>query len=643
MLGNRSICRVSAAIIITFCIVMFCPLVFDVSSVYASEAFDTESYKVELTVNEDNTIDVKEVITVDFKMGRHGIFRNIPYRGTIVPKYKGKKYKMEAVMRLKDFDVEGHQFDVSDSNGQKVIKIGDPDSYVEGRQKYVITYKAVIFEDPFKEFDFIYYNILPHNWPTDINKADVKIILPKGVDRKDIKIFSGKYGNRSEGNVKWKAENAANGSMIIKVRADGLEEKEGITLYSILPQGYFEDAANFNLYNWGMIAAAVIMAVLAFFIWFKNGRDPKIIKTVEFYPPDGLDPVQIGYMIDKSVGNKEMVALIIYMANKGYFEIEEIKNEKGKTVDFILSRTNISPTMEKSYVVKLYNSIFNYGETVSYENLSIDFWEEFKNICDEAEGNADMEDLKNYNGKSLKSRILCLLADVLAIGSMIAFACFLSPLGDKAIILGVVFAVLSIGHAILSYIVIDKKDYYSKSKFFVMSVISLGIGASAAILAGIITKIGTQSFVSGIIVGVAQMFIIFFGKYGKALSEEGSRVYGRVLGFKDYIQKAETDRLKMLVEENPDYFYNVLPYAYVLGLSDKWINKFKTISVPPPIWGSDMSGLYMGSFLMYANSRSVSGLGEYQASISDSSDSGVFGGGGGFSGGGFGGGGGGSW
>ena len=113
----------------------------------------------------------------------------------------------------------------------------------------MITYKAVIFEDPFKEFDFIYYNILPHNWPTDINKADVKIILPKGVDRKDIKIFSGKYGNRSEGNVKWKAENAANGSMIIKVRVDGLEKKEGITLYSILPQGYFKDAANFNLYK----------------------------------------------------------------------------------------------------------------------------------------------------------------------------------------------------------------------------------------------------------------------------------------------------------------------------------------------------------------------------------------------------------
>ena len=64
MLGNRRICRVSAALIITFCIVMFCPLVFDVSSVYASEAFDTESYKVELTVNEDNTIDVKKVIMV---------------------------------------------------------------------------------------------------------------------------------------------------------------------------------------------------------------------------------------------------------------------------------------------------------------------------------------------------------------------------------------------------------------------------------------------------------------------------------------------------------------------------------------------------------------------------------------------------
>ncbi len=46
-----------------------------------------------------------------------------------------------------------------------------------------------------------------------------------------------------------------------------------------------------------------------------------------------------------------------------------------------------------------------------------------------------------------------------------------------------------------------------------------------------------------------------------------------MLGFKDYIQKVETDRLKMLVEENPDYFYNVLPYAYVLSVFQiKWIN-----------------------------------------------------------------------
>ena len=33
----------------------------------------------------------------------------------------------------------------------------------------------------------------------------------------------------------------------------------------------------------------------------------------------------------------------------------------------------------------------------------------------------------------------------------------------------------------------------------------------------------------------------------------------------------------MMVEKNPNFYYDVLPYAYVLGVSDKWIKNLDVV------------------------------------------------------------------
>ena len=43
---------------------------------------------------------------------------------------------------------------------------------------------------------------------------------------------------------------------------------------------------------------------------------------------------------------------------------------------------------------------------------------------------------------------------------------------------------------------------------------------------------------------------------------------------------AEKNQLEMLVEQNPNYYYDILPYAYVLNVSKKWIKKFENIPLP---------------------------------------------------------------
>lgn len=58
----------------------------------------------------------------------------------------------------------------------------------------------------------------------------------------------------------------------------------------------------------------------------------------------------------------------------------------------------------------------------------------------------------------------------------------------------------------------------------------------------------------------------------------GNEILGEILGFKEFLEKAEKEKLEELVFQDTDYFYNMLPFAYVLEVSDKWIKKFKDIS-----------------------------------------------------------------
>nr|MCR4804932.1 DUF2207 domain-containing protein [Clostridia bacterium] len=127
-----------------------------------------------------------------------------------------------------------------------------------------------------------------------------------------------------------------------------------------------------------------------------------------------------------------------------------------------------------------------------------------------------------------------------------------------------------------------------------------------------------------------------------------TQILGQIKGFREFIQKAELDKINRLVEQDPDYFYNILPYAYVFGLTDKWAKNFDKLAVSPPEWYSGPS-MYMYNPVFLCRSMD-DGVRSSLASSVPHTSSGSFSGGGsfssgggGFSGGGGGGGGGGGW
>jgi uncharacterized membrane protein len=122
----------------------------------------------------------------------------------------------------------------------------------------------------------------------------------------------------------------------------------------------------------------------------------------------------------------------------------------------------------------------------------------------------------------------------------------------------------------------------------------------------------------------------------------GREMYRRVLGFREYMQVAETDRQRFYEEAN--IFEKYLPYAIVYGCVDKWAKAFEDMGIEPSTsnWYVGTTAFHAVAFSQNLNSFSNS-LSSAIASTPGGSGGSGFSSGGGFSGGGVGGGGGGRW
>ena len=54
------------------------------SAVPSSSDYTIQSYDIDIVVNEDNTFDITENITAYFNVSKHGIYRKIPLKNSVI-------------------------------------------------------------------------------------------------------------------------------------------------------------------------------------------------------------------------------------------------------------------------------------------------------------------------------------------------------------------------------------------------------------------------------------------------------------------------------------------------------------------------------------------------------------------------------
>ncbi|MBE0450991.1 MAG: DUF2207 domain-containing protein [Clostridia bacterium] len=607
---------------------------------YANYDLEITQMKVNIVVNEDNTYNIEETLDVSFnRSDMHGIFRAIP-----IETYFGKQVKISSI------SVPNHKSETEYDGGFLNLKIGDPDIYARSSEKYVIRYKYEIGDDRNSEMDELYFNIVGVQWEIPIHKTVFTIVMPKAFNGDKLNFTSG-YTGSSDGS---KVTYDITGNIISGELNETLIPGQALTIALPLDEGYFSevkpDLQLLSKFSITFYALFPILFLAAIGLWMKFGKDDPIYPTVEFYPPKDLTPAEIGYIIDGKIDPYDLTAMLVYWANLGYIkiieEVEEVglifkKNKSNMKLQKIRNLPDEAKPFEKIY----FNGLFdNYAvdDVVEIDDLKDSFYVTLAQVSKKL--------LASFKGRGIFSKEGNLAwFGMIVIGIMILMMVFIgiiSIFSPYAFWSNLIFSF--IGSVLIGIVVASSAYLFTLVKTRLpKDRIGVVLGAlSMVVITGILTAGLLYILEVGWIywVGVILAFLVLqLSPYAQKRTQKGNEWLAQLLGLKAFIENAEKNRILTLIEEDPDYFYNVLPYAMVLGVTDKWADSFESITMNNPDWYVSNSQTRAFSAVYFAsnlNSKTAA-IGSTMVSTPSRSGGGSFGGG--SSGGGSGGGGGGGW
>ncbi|AZK43572.1 DUF2207 domain-containing protein [Erysipelothrix piscisicarius] len=607
----------------------------DIQNHYKDYGFPVvgESFDIALDVKEDGRINVNIVLDAYFYEPRQGIFVTIADRYNDYDFGNGPK---DYVFPTSDIRVKNRDVEIDHNSDGAVLKIGTPGKFLQGSQRYEFSYVINTRDLELEQGDLLYQNLITQYWDFPMMKTSFKIQMPKSFDA-----TPKFYATAHNLPVEYKVD----GTTITGSFNQPLYQ-EALSVWLDLPHNYFV----FPIFDKTPITVGIagVLALIMAILFFKYGREYPIVDTVEFSAPYGLSSAETGYVYRGYSKSNDIVSLIIYWASKGYLTIEEL-DEKGKNIK--LTKIAELSDVRNREELRVFNALFKNREEVTTKELNT----KFGNVISNATASLSLRFRQNKEER-IFSKSSTVLKTIGMFVAPIGIAIVLASVGyarmgieDDAYIFGIMgyslFMVLGIfGYYATSFdgVAGTRKPKSMSLLFFIISAIAT---VALTIATGWCFKNPLPMILAYVFFLISVVSVANMGRRTKI----GSEWYGQILGLKRFIEVAEQSRLEALAEETPEIFYDILPYAYVLGVTDVWSKKFESIAIQQPDWYISSQPNFSTYYMWHSLSRSMNTLQASMVSIpaptASSGGGGSFGsgGGGGFSGGGFGGTGGGSW
>ena len=563
------------------------------SPAQAQHTWRVADFKDTISIAADGTALVSEKITLQFVGEWHGIHRTIPVE---YPGPQGTNYTLFLnVMSVTDENGNKLKYESRKSGNYRDLKIYIPGAVDTTRVvniDYSVRNGIRFFDssgdgssDSYAEF---YWNVTGNDWPVPIDHASAFVTFPENAaGGLRAQAFTGAYGSKESD-----ATTEIKGADVLFETTRPLPMRGGATIDIYIPQGVLKPPSALTKLGWFLSSNPVVFLPLftlavMFALWYSVGRDPDpgVSVAPQYAPPPGMSPAEAGTLIDDTIHPRDITSTIVDLAVRGYIRIEEkvdtflVFHHKDYLFHLLKPREQWGPDLTPHERVML-EIIFLGGAETRLSSLKNRFYTVIPVVREDI-----MSALKNKGIYTLDPE----------------------SANGYSIVAGVVIAIIVVAVQVMGWMNL----FYS---------VPLVLGS----------------------VLVSALIWWLFARQMTAKTVAGARTQVAVLGFQEFMNRVDADRIKRMP---PDTFEKFLPYAMALGVEHHWAQAFDGIVKDPPTWYVSPNGYTGFSPLFFSSSMHSMASDMHQVFVSSprsSSGGSGFGGGGGggFSGGGFGGGGG---
>lgn len=341
------------------------------------------------------------------------------------------------------------------------------------------------------------------------------------------------------------------GSQIIGSSKSILNDHEGITMTMIVSKDMFPSVSTYVREGNPEIVPMIVCAVLALIYWLLFLRALPIVRVRTSTAPEGITAGELGCRLTHAGGDLTM--MVFTWAQLGYILIQMDGNGR------VLLHKRMDMGNERSqFENKIFKALFASRRMVDGTGT------QYANLCQKVAGQISNE-RSMYKGNSGNMKIFRGIACISQAFCGICVAMNMTSILFLQILMSLILVVFGAVSAWLIQDIAYRTHLRGKIPVYI-GLVCVFIWILLGLLCGQVWIPLCSSLV--------ELLMGYFAAYGGRRSDLGRHDAGLVLGLRHYVKHLPRSDINRLLTNDPDYFFNLAPYALALGVIKPFATAF---------------------------------------------------------------------
>lgn len=347
------------------------------------------------------------------------------------------------------------------------------------------------------------------------------------------------------------------GNMLTGASLTSLNDHEAVTMTMVVPNEMFPSISTYIREGNPELVPMLIAAGLALLYWLLTLRTWPLIRRRNVVVPEGISAGELGCHLTLAGGDLTMMSF--NWAQLGYILIQ-MEGEK-----VILHKRMEMGNERSPFEVKVFNMLF--GNRRAVDATGVAYAKLSRKVFTMVPGERNL--IKPRSGNMKIFRGLCCISQIFC---GICVAMNMSQIRILQILLAVVLGIFGAISAWQIQEIAYRTHLRGKTRVYVGLV---------CILIWIILGILCTQWVIPLCAALGQMVMSYFAAYGGRRNDLGRYDAGMILGLRHYMKRIDKADIDRLLKSDPDYFFNLAPYALALGVIKPFAQNFGARKMDP--------------------------------------------------------------